>query len=69
MTPLRVNVEGGTDAGKREPFQGNASEWICGCNDLAMDAGGDAFEPLRFEMRRNPGYLARCPDCSQVRPA
>lgn len=63
MTPLRVNVEGGTDAGKREPFQGNAPEWECGCYILVC-RDGETDEPL---YRVHPGYLARCADCGAAR--
>lgn len=62
---ISVNVQGGTGAGKRRPFEGAPIEWACAC-----------FVPLarrgKWEVgtrRTNPGYLAACPDCGERRPS
>lgn len=76
---MHANVKGGTNAGWRNPFQGNAMPWQCQCAVL-IGCAGPRDERCNPEpgmcacfdgatiAKTNPGYLNRCPDCGNRRP-
>jgi hypothetical protein len=58
---LDVNVQGGTDAGNRKPFDGQPPDWHCAC-EIRLDYDST------WAFRLNPGYLTRCHVCGTERP-
>lgn len=55
---FHINVEGGTDAGRKRPPPGPAEEWFCLCPS-----------PFAEGAKLNPRYLVACPDCKAERPS
>jgi hypothetical protein len=56
---LRVNVAGGTNAGRRIIRTVPTEPWPCNCLD---HSGGFLI------VKRNPPWLGRCPRCRVERP-
>jgi hypothetical protein len=62
---VRINVQGGTGAGRRPPLRDRPAAWSCGCTLVdRVKANG---EPV-LRSKQQPGYLVRCPVCGQPRP-
>lgn len=55
---IAVNVQGGTNAGRRR-IRPTPQPWFCGCYELADG------EPVKKLQR---GSLVNCVDCKQRRP-
>lgn len=68
---MNVHTKGGTNAGWRNPFQGNAMPWQCACvvtRDPQPDVVRVDDPPVVSIRKTNPGYLNRCSDCGERRP-
>lgn len=62
---IGVTVKGGTNAGRRKPFQGQPLPWQCRCMVVLQDTGATRQTVTKTQ----PGHWASCAACGMRRPS